>query len=53
MFFLMFLTFKFDQVGYIGTTHEIWSTLKKFHEGNDYIKTRVFETCQSGHENIV
>lgn len=24
----MFLTFNFDQVGYIDTTHEIWSTLK-------------------------
>jgi hypothetical protein len=24
-------------------THEIWSTLERFHEGNDHVKTRLFE----------
>jgi hypothetical protein len=24
-------------------THEIWSTLKRFHEGNDHVNARLFE----------
>jgi hypothetical protein len=37
---------EFDQVGHLAMTHEICSTLKKFHEGNDHVKTRLFETYQ-------
>ena len=33
-----------ERVGHLAMAHEIWSTLKKFHEGNDHVKTRLFET---------
>jgi hypothetical protein len=33
--------------------HEIRSTLEKFHEGNDHVKTRLFETYQQEYENFV
>jgi hypothetical protein len=34
-------------------THQIWSTLEIFHEGNDHVKTRLFETYQREYENFV
>jgi hypothetical protein len=33
----------FEQVGNLAMAHEIWSTLEKFHDGNDHVKTRPFE----------
>jgi hypothetical protein len=33
--------------------YEIRSTLKKFHEGNDYVKTRLFETYGREYKNSV
>jgi hypothetical protein len=33
--------------------HEIWSTLKKFHEGNDHVKTGLFETYRREYENFI
>ena len=37
---------EFERLGHLGMTHEIQSTLEKFHEGNDHVKTRLFETYQ-------
>jgi hypothetical protein len=34
-------------------THEIWSTLEKFHEGNDHVKTRLFEIYHIKYKNFV
>jgi hypothetical protein len=45
--------FKFERVGHLGTAHKIWSTLEKFHEGNDYFKTRLFETYHQENGNFV
>ena len=44
---------EFKRVGHFATTHEIWYTLKRFHEGNDLVKTRLFETYQQEYENFV
>jgi hypothetical protein len=33
---------EFERVGHFTMAHEIWSTLEKFHEGNDHVKTRLF-----------
>jgi hypothetical protein len=33
--------------------HEIWSTLERFHEGNDHVKTKFFEMYQREYENFV
>jgi hypothetical protein len=33
--------------------HEIWSTLERFHEGNDHVKTRLFETYQQEYDSVV
>jgi hypothetical protein len=33
--------------------HEIWSTLEKFCEGNDHIKTRLFEIYRREYEKFV
>jgi hypothetical protein len=27
--------------------HQFWSTLERFHEGNDHVKTRLFETYEN------
>jgi hypothetical protein len=35
---------KFDRISHLGTAHEIWSTLEKFHMSNDHLKTKLFET---------
>jgi hypothetical protein len=51
--FLCLLLAEFKRVGHFGTTHEIISTLEKFHEGNDDVKTRFFETYQREYENFV
>lgn len=40
----------FDRVGHIDTTHEIQTTLEKFYDGNDHVKTRLFETYQQEYE---
>jgi hypothetical protein len=37
---------EFERVGHFATTHKIWSTTEKFHEDNDHVKTRLFETYQ-------
>jgi hypothetical protein len=34
-------------------SREIWSTLEKFHEGNDHVKTRLFEMYRREYENFV
>jgi hypothetical protein len=44
---------EFERVGHLPTAHEIWSTLERFHEGNDHVKTRLFETYQQEYENFV
>jgi hypothetical protein len=44
---------EFEQVRHLATAHETWSTLKKFHEGNDHVKTRLFETYRREYENFV
>jgi hypothetical protein len=32
--------------------HQIWSALERFHEGNDHLKTRLFETDMREYENF-
>jgi hypothetical protein len=32
--------------------HQIWSTLERFHGGNDHVKTRLFETYKREYENF-
>jgi hypothetical protein len=44
---------EFERVGHLGTAHKIWSTIEKFHEGNDHVKTRLFETYQREYENFI
>jgi hypothetical protein len=44
---------EFERVGHLVTTHEIWSTLEKFHKGNDHVKTRLFETYRREYKNFV
>jgi hypothetical protein len=44
---------KFERVGHLATTHQIWSTLDRFHEGNDHVKTRLLETYRLEYENFV
>jgi predicted choloylglycine hydrolase len=44
---------EFERVGHLGTTREIWSTLEKFHEGNDHIETRLFDTYQGEYKNFM
>jgi hypothetical protein len=44
---------EFERVGHLATAHEIWSTLEEFHEGNDHVKTRLFETYRREYENFV
>jgi hypothetical protein len=51
--FLCLSLVEFERVGHLAMAHEIWSTLKKFHEGNDHVKTRPFETYQREYENFV
>jgi hypothetical protein len=51
--FLCLSLVEFERVGHLAMAHEIWSTLEKFHEGNDHVKTRLFETYQREYENFV
>jgi hypothetical protein len=44
---------EFERVGHLATTHQIWSTLERFHEGNDYVKTRLFETYRREYEKFM
>jgi hypothetical protein len=43
---------EFERVGHLSTAHQIWSTLERFHEGNDHVKTRLFETYRREYENF-
>jgi hypothetical protein len=42
----------FERVGHLTTAHQIWSTLERFHEGNDHVKTKLFETYRREYENF-
>jgi hypothetical protein len=44
---------EFERVGHLATTNQIWSTLERFNEGNDHVKTRLFETYRQEYENFV
>jgi hypothetical protein len=44
---------KFERVGHLSMAHETWSTLEKFLEGNDHVKTRLFETYLREYKNFV
>jgi hypothetical protein len=35
---------EFERVGHLNMAHQIWSILERFHEGNNHVKTRLFET---------
>jgi hypothetical protein len=52
-FFLMPLLGELERVGHLATAHEIWSALEKFHEGNNHVKTRLFETYRREYEKFV
>jgi hypothetical protein len=43
----------FERVGHLATAHRIRSTLERFHEGNDHVKTRLFEIYQREYMNFV
>jgi hypothetical protein len=43
---------EFERVGHLSTTHQIRSTLERFHEGNDHVKARLFETYRREYENF-
>jgi hypothetical protein len=43
---------EFERVGHLTTAHQIWSTLERFLEGNDHVKTRLFETYRREYENF-
>jgi hypothetical protein len=43
---------EFERVGHLTTAHQVWSTLERFHEGNDYVKTRLFEIYRREYENF-
>jgi hypothetical protein len=44
---------EFERVGHLAMAHDIWSTLEKFYEGNDHVKTILFEAYWREYENIV
>jgi hypothetical protein len=44
---------EFEQAEHLATAHEIWSTLEKFHEGNDHVKTTLFEMYRRKYDNFV
>jgi hypothetical protein len=44
---------EFKRVGHFGMSHEIRSTLEKFHEGNDHVNPRFFETYRRECENFI
>jgi hypothetical protein len=35
---------EFERVRHLTMTHQIWSTLVRFHEGNDHVNTILFKT---------
>jgi hypothetical protein len=43
---------EFERVGHLTTAYQIWSTIERFHEGNDHVKTRLFETYRREYENF-
>lgn len=51
--FLCLSLAKFKRVRNLDTTHEIWSALEKFYEGNDHVKTSHFEMFQREYVNFV
>jgi hypothetical protein len=44
---------EFERVGHLATAHEIWSTLEKFHEGNDHVKGGLFVMYRREYDNFV
>jgi hypothetical protein len=51
--FLCLLLSVFKRVGYLATAHQICYTLERFHEGNNHVKTRLFETYRREYKNFV
>jgi hypothetical protein len=51
--FLCLSLAEFEQVGHLAMAHQIWSTIERFHEGNDHVKTRLFETYRQEYESFV
>jgi hypothetical protein len=43
---------EFERVGHLTTAHQIWSTLKRIHEGNDHVKTKLFEAYRREYEKF-
>jgi hypothetical protein len=43
---------EFERVGHLTMAHQIWSTLERFHEGDDHVKTRLFETYRREYKNF-
>jgi hypothetical protein len=43
---------EFERVGHLTMAHQIYSTLERFHEGNDHVKTKLFETYRREYENF-
>jgi hypothetical protein len=41
---------EYERVGHLSTAHEIWSTLERFHEDNNHVKTRLFKTYRREYE---
>lgn len=45
--------FEFERVRHLDMAHDIWTTLEKFYEDTDHMKTRLFETYCREYENFV
>jgi hypothetical protein len=39
-----------ERVEHLGMDHEIWSTLTKFHESNNHVNTKLFDTYRQEYE---
>ena len=44
---------EFERVRHFAMAHEIWSTLERFHEGSDHVKTKLFEMYWREYKNYV
>jgi hypothetical protein len=51
--FLCLSLVEFVRVGHLAMAHEIRSTLERFHESNDHVKTTLFEMYRQEYENFV
>jgi hypothetical protein len=51
--FLCLSLAEFERAGHLATTHQIWSTLNRFHDNNDHVKTRLFEMYRLEYANFV